>query len=76
MKTLLETYYEALDRGDTAEAARLANSINWNAIVPLVKRELIRQINFAALPKAGERDVEGAILARDERRMLAMDGLA
>jgi hypothetical protein len=76
MKTPLEQYQAALERGDQAEVLRLANTLDWLAIMPTPKRESARRINFVALPKPGEWDVEGSILARDERCMMAMDGLA
>ena len=73
MKTLLEQYHYSLERGDKTEALRLARMIDWVSIAPPVKREPASSINYARLPKTGEWDAEGAILARDERRMMLMD---
>lgn len=65
--TNLEQYHLALEAGNTQEATRLANLIDWMAEVPALPP---RKINTTAADNASKRcgfDYEGAILARDER---------
>jgi len=59
-------YHAALARGDRAEILRLANAIDWMAHVPPVVRAPRKPVNYAALPREGEFDAEGAILTRQE----------
>ena len=69
---LLAAFNNALETGNTTEALRLANIVDFIAAAPAIAP---RTIDTTAADNATKRrgfDYERAILARDERMMHAM----
>jgi hypothetical protein len=63
---LLADYQSALEAGDRAEALRLANVIDWEAVTPALPTKAIDTTAADNATKLRGFDYENAILARQE----------